>query len=192
VKTSAAALILLAAGLVAGAAAWSQDGSAPGRWATPAWSRNPPARADVNQGRFVALGGEFGELRFACLSCHGFDGEADPSGAFPRLADPSAWYLYNSLRDFASGLRPSEVMGPIAAELGDDEMLDVAAYYASREGAPYPPGLGQDEQGRQIATSGLAPETGVPPCATCHGDRSVGNAPVYPFLAGQYRPYLER
>jgi cytochrome c553 len=195
VKTRAAALILLVAAGVASGATLAQGGSAPGQWATAAWSKSPPARADVNQGRFVALGGEFGELRFACLSCHGFEGQADPSGAFPRLADQSAWYMYNSLRDFASGLRPSKVMGPIAAELSDDQMLDVAAYYASLEGVPYPPELRHDEQlmkqGEQIATFGLAPEAGVPACSTCHGDQGIGHAPVYPFLAGQYRPYLE-
>jgi cytochrome c553 len=178
-----------------GAAALAQDGDAPGQWATAAWSKSPPDRADVNRGRFVAIGGEFGQLRFACVSCHGFDGQGDPSGAFPRLADQSAWYLYSSLRDFASGLRPSKVMGPIAAELGDDQMLDVAAYYASLEGVPYPTELRHDEQllerGQQIATSGLPDEAGVPACSTCHGDQGLGNAPLYPYLAGQYRPYLE-
>ncbi len=194
-KSRALLLIPLAASLMARVAALAQDGDAPGRWAPAAWSRNPPARADANQGRFVAIGGEFGELRFACTSCHGFEGQADPSGAFPRLADQSAWYLYSSLRDFASGLRPSKVMGPIAAELSDDQMLDVAAYYASLQDVPYPPELRHDEQlveqGQQIATSGLPQETGVPACSTCHGDRGVGNAPVYPYLAGQYQPYLE-
>jgi cytochrome c553 len=120
--------------------------------------------------------------------------EGDPSGAFPRLADQSAWYLYNSLRDFASGLRPSEVMGPIAAELRDDQMLEVAAYYASLEGVRYPTELRHDEQlmkqGEQIATSGLPDEAGVPACSPCHGDQALGSAPLYPFLAGQYRPYL--
>jgi cytochrome c553 len=87
-------------------------------------------------------------------------------------------------------------MGPIAAELSDGRMLDAAAYYASLKGVPYPPELRHDEQlvdqGEQIATSGLLQDAGVPACSTCHGDRGLGSSPVYPYLAGQYQPYLER
>ena len=129
-----------------------------------------------------------------CVECHGFEGPGDPSGAFPRLADQSAWYVDNSLRDFASGLRPSKVMGPIAAELSEDEMLDVAAYYASLGSVPYPPELRHDEQlierGRQIVEAGI-PDPALPACSSCHGERALGNAPLYPYLAGQYEPYLE-
>jgi cytochrome c553 len=85
-------------------------------------------------------------------------------------------------------------MGPIAAELSDAQMQDVAAYYGGLRGVPYPPELRHDqqlvEQGRKIAAAGLA-DQGVPACETCHGKGGVGNAPLYPYLAGQYRPYLE-
>lgn len=147
-------------------------------------------RADPNRGRFVAIGGEFGEKRFVCASCHGFRGAANASGAFPRLAGQSGWYLYTSLRDFASGRRPSKVMGPVALELSDDEMMDVAAYYASIASAPATVDLRRNEtlarRGREIAMNGLR-EQGVPACASCHGSAS----PLYPYLGGQYQPYLE-
>jgi cytochrome c553 len=156
----------------------------------------PPAgqHPDANQGRLVALGGEFGTLRTACTQCHQLDGAGDPSGAFPRLTNQSAWYIYSSLRDFADGKRQSQVMTPIAKELSDGQMQDVAAFYATVTGVPYPPRVHQDkatvQQGSSIAQSGLS-KSGVPACNTCHGQQGVGSPPLYPYLAGQYESYLQ-
>jgi cytochrome c553 len=159
---------------------------------------NPPHAAnfhpDANRGRFIALGGEFSQLRVACVSCHGMNGTGDRSGAFPRLTQQSGWYLYSTLRDFADGARISPVMTPIAQELTDGEMQDVAAYYATLAQQPYPPDLKDDKQliakGKAIATSGIG-KAGVPPCESCHGQKGIGQPPLYPFLAGQYETYLE-
>jgi cytochrome c553 len=150
---------------------------------------------DANRGRFVATGGEFGGLRFSCAQCHGAAGEGDASGAFPRLSGQNAWYLVRSLQDFASGVRPSKVMGPIAAELSHDQVLDVAAYYASLDDAPHPPMLPRSEdnivrQGEKDA-SGALEGKGVPACGSCHGVKGGGNPPYFPFLAGQFQGYLE-
>lgn len=159
---------------------------------------NPPHAAnfhpDANRGRFIALGGEFSQLRVPCVACHGMNGAGDSSGAFPRLTQQSAWYLYSTLRDFADGARSSPVMTPIAQELTDGEMQDVAAYYATLPQQPYAPDLKDDKElvakGKSIATSGIG-EAGVPPCESCHGQKGVGQPPLYPFLAGQYEIYLE-
>ncbi|SFP61379.1 c-type cytochrome [Tranquillimonas alkanivorans] len=178
-------------------ALFTATGLAAGAFAQEDWLRQPEprsleARASLAQGRFLATGGEFGELRFGCVSCHGAYGQGDPSGAFPRLADQSAWYLYDALRAFATGRRPSKVMGPVAAMLTDRQMRSLAAWFASVEEAPYPPdiSLGQSmvEEGRQIAQQG-APD--VMACVMCHGQQLVGNEPIYPYLAGQSQPYLE-
>ena len=45
-----------------------------------------------------------------CAQCHAFNGVSDASGAFPRLAGQSAFYLAGQLRDFASGVRASALM----------------------------------------------------------------------------------
>ena len=149
---------------------------------------------DPNQGRFVALGGEFGGQRFACVSCHQLDGTGDRSGAFPRLSGQNAWYLYSTLQDFASGKRPNDVMHAVASELSDRQMQDVAAFYATVGPAPYPPNLNDDKQiidrGRGIA-QGAVTGAAVVPCATCHGMQGEGKSPIYPALGGQYAPYLE-
>ncbi len=193
-RTRTTILVAAVACLGAGTVALAADTGWQGRPPSVAWEKTQVPHGDPNEGRFVAIGGEFENLRYSCASCHGVDGAADASGAFPRLSGQSAWYLYKSLLDFASGRRPSEVMGPIAAELTNDEMLDVAAWYASRENVAWPPelrhGQGLLDEGKKIVSTG-APGAGVLPCSYCHGDSGVGNAPVYPFIAGQYHAYLK-
>lgn len=150
--------------------------------------------ADPNRGRFLTIGGMFSELRIGCVQCHGIDGSGNSSGAFPRLTDQSGWYLYKTLQDYASGLRPSDIMGPIARTLTPQQMEDVAAYYASIENAPYPAEPQADVQVRQIGGAIAAmgvPSQGVPSCNGCHGPHGIGQAPIYPYLAGQYASYLE-
>jgi cytochrome c553 len=185
---------VLAAVLAAPAAADSAETLA-GLGGPPAWK---PTESGIGpsaeQGRFVALGGQYLNLGYACVSCHGLDGTGDPSGAFPRLAGQSAWYLYSTLNDFATGVRPSDVMTPIARTLGERALENVAAYYASLPAEPYPTSLpvANDKPaiaGRDIALKGY-PGQGVLPCVGCHGVNGEGRAPLFPFIGGQYEPYL--
>ena len=53
----------------------------------------------------------------ACAQCHAFTGGSDGSGAFPRIAGQSAFYLSRQLRDFSSGVRSNAIMSPIASAL---------------------------------------------------------------------------
>lgn len=150
--------------------------------------------ADPNRGRFIAFGGFHGDLRISCAQCHGMDGAGNSSGAFPRINDQAGWYLYKTLMDYASGLRPSDIMGPIARTLTEQQMQDVAAYYASVKDAPHPPRPEIDVRVRQIggaiAAAGI-PSQGALACNGCHGPNGVGQPPIYPYLAGQYAPYTE-
>ncbi|WP_230530874.1 c-type cytochrome [Microvirga roseola] len=150
--------------------------------------------ADPNRGRFLAFGGIHGELRVSCAQCHELNGVGNTSGAFPRLSDQVGWYLYKTLQDYAVGLRPNSIMGPIAKMLTPQQMQDLAAYYASIKEAPYPPPPPVDLRTRQIGGAIAAvgiPEQGVPACNGCHGPNGIGQAPLYPYLAGQYANYLE-
>ncbi|WP_246498810.1 c-type cytochrome [Microvirga soli] len=113
---------------------------------------------------------------------------------FPRLTDQTYKYLYDSLRDYASGVRQSAVMAPIAKALNDQQMRDVSAYYAAQKAADYPPADPVDPQilqhGAALAAVGNATR-GVQGCINCHGPDGVGLPPTYPYLAGQYARYLE-
>ncbi|MFC7397519.1 c-type cytochrome [Chelatococcus sp. GCM10030263] len=180
--------LAIGAGLVIGLPALSQMAA----------TESPEARGDrrveILQGRSVALNGGRDQGAIACARCHELDGAGNASGAFPRLTDQSGWYLYKTLQDYAAGLRPNAVMAPIAKALTEDEMLAVSSYYASLEDAPYPAPPRTDVElmqiGGAISARGI-PEQGVPACGGCHGEDGVGKPPFYPYVAGQFAPYLE-
>ncbi len=146
-------------------------------------------KADPNQGAVIAAQGTAGAP--ACAQCHAFSGGSDGSGAFPRIAGQSAFYLSRQLRDFVSGVRSNSIMTPIARALSADDIADVAAYYANAQ-AGFPPLASADshlvERGKEIAESGVGAK-GIPGCGACHGARGAGQSPTVPYLAGQYAHY---
>lgn len=154
----------------------------------PAASASPDAEA----GRAVVVGGEQATVT-PCFMCHGLDGVGDSAGAFPRLTGQAAFYMYKQLIDYASGARPNDVMGPIARQMTEAQMTDVAYYYSLQSG-PYAPRPAVDpavlERGHKIAEDGLD-EADVPACNLCHGQDGAGDPPLFPYLAGQYAPYTE-
>jgi cytochrome c553 len=125
-----------------------------------------------------------------CAQCHAFNGVSDASGAFPRLAGQSAFYLAGQLRDFVSGVRTSAIMSPIAKGLSPDDIADVAAYFADIN-APFLPLKTGDpaliKRGEEFARAG-GPERLH--CNNCHGPGGEGEPPVIPYLAGQYAHYI--
>ena len=130
-----------------------------------------------------------------CSQCHAFNGVSDASGAFPRLARQSAYYLAKQLRDFASGVRTSALMTPIAKALSltPDSIADVAAYYASQN-APFLPLKPGDPaliaRGQQLAKIGGEKQQ-IQACDNCHGPEGAGEPPAIPYLAGQYAHYIQ-
>jgi cytochrome c553 len=126
-----------------------------------------------------------------CVSCHMPDGNS-PDPSIPRNAAQSAAALYKQLQDFKSGARVNEIMTPIAAELDNKAITDVAAFYGrlvrgdlDRPGtAPF---VGADLV-NLISNGDIA--RGVPPCSACHGTQAGGPIET-PTLSGQYAPYLE-
>lgn len=127
--------------------------------------------------------GRAGEHVAACARCHGYDGQGRESGAFPGIAGQPAAYLLRALREYATGIRPSGIMQPVAAELSDDEMRALADHYARQQ----PRGgdratAAEIEAGRLIAQQGIAAR-GIPACDDCHGPEAAAD---YPRLAGQY------
>jgi cytochrome c553 len=156
-----------------------------------AWS---PRNASVEQGRAVVVGAYSQGPGGACFKCHGIDGRGDGAAAFPRLTDQVYKYLYDSLKDYASGMRRNPIMTPIAQAMTDQQMRDVSAYYAAQKKAPTGRRPAGDpallQYGAAIAAIGHA-ERGVQGCINCHGPDGTGLPPTYPYLAGQYASYLE-
>ena len=67
-----------------------------------------------------------------CAGCHGADGIALNEDA-PNLAGENAIYTETQLKAFRSGRREHEIMSPIAAELGDEEIRAIATWYEQIE-----------------------------------------------------------
>jgi cytochrome c553 len=68
----------------------------------------------------------------SCASCHGEDGNSE-NAMFPRLAGQYESYLIRALSEYKSGVRSNPMMMGFAATLSEEDMRDVAAYYASQK-----------------------------------------------------------
>ncbi|MFQ5938029.1 MAG: c-type cytochrome, partial [Acidiferrobacterales bacterium] len=63
-----------------------------------------------------------------CVGCHGADGKGNTPN--PPLAGLRKEYFVQQLQDFKSGARQHAMMKMLASKLSDDDMADLAAYYA--------------------------------------------------------------
>jgi cytochrome c553 len=148
-------------------------------------------QADSRRGAVIAAQGT-GNVP-ACAQCHAFNGASDASGAFPRLTGLPTAYLIEQMRDFASSVRDSAIMSPVAKQLSPDDIEDVSAYFAGSSGA-FPPLASADaalvKRGETIARIGDGAK-GLQACNNCHGPDGTGFPPRIPYLAGQYADYIK-
>jgi cytochrome c553 len=158
----------------------------------PALDQLSSRAPDTKHGAQIAAQG-LGPSVPACALCHAYNGGSDGSGAFPRIAAQSTFYLFKQLVAFASGERNNAVMSPIAKALKPNDAADVAAYYAGAS-APLLPLANVDpalfKRGQLLATIGDNMKD-VQACTNCHGPGGAeGQPPAIPYLAGQYAPYI--
>ncbi len=73
----------------------------------------------------------------ACAACHGANG-VSPTAQFPILAGQYANYMIQTLKDYKSGERNNPIMKGMVASLSDNDMEDLAAFYASQSGLSNP------------------------------------------------------
>ena len=66
-----------------------------------------------------------------CVACHGNDG-VGIMPEYPNLAGQHEDYLANSLRGYKSGQRKNAIMAGMAAPLSEQDILELARYYASQ------------------------------------------------------------
>jgi len=70
------------------------------------------------------------EKSVTCAACHGGEG-ISPTDVWPNLAGQKEKYLFDQLKAFKDGTRVNSQMAPMVANLSDDDMANLAAYYAS-------------------------------------------------------------
>ena len=142
-------------------------------------------------GQTVFAGGdiEAGKSKSAaCAACHGADGNSI-NPAWPKLAGQGAPYLYSQLAMFKDGTRQNALMNGQAAALSEQDMHDIAAYYASLTGSPSAANADLVAQGEAIYRGGIAKKE-VAACMACHSPTGAGNpAAMFPKLSGQHAAY---
>jgi cytochrome c553 len=131
-----------------------------------------------------ALRGEV--LGYTCLGCHGIDGykNASPVYHVPKLGGQTADYLEIALQGYRRGTRRHATMEAQAATLADQDIADLAAYFASWQGEP------EVGLGRSSPEAVAAGQQKSVACVPCHGTAGIADAPQWPNLAGQHASYL--
>jgi cytochrome c553 len=135
-------------------------------------AQQPAAHGDARHGKAIS---------YTCLGCHGIDGykNAYPMFSVPKLEGQNPDYLAAALHGYRDGDRAHVTMHAQASTLSDQDIADIAAYFA----------------GKPLVPTGKAPGS-VPQaatlCVSCHGQDGVAIAPIYPSLAGQHEDYLVR
>jgi len=143
------------------------------------------SKADPAKGKIVA--------ESICVACHGADGNSMTS-ANPHLAGQIEQYIYKQLSNFKAtdgkpAARDNAIMAGMVAALSDEDMRNVAAWFASQK---LTPAIAKDESkiavGQRLWRQGDF-KKGVPACAGCHGPAGAGIPAQYPRLAGQFPEY---
>ncbi len=119
-----------------------------------------------------------------CLACHGAQGVSQMPGV-PSLAGQTDSFLQWQLVFFRSGRRKNELMSPMAAELSDEDVRNLGAYFASLPKSATPPVEQPDDalrtKGQEIADQHH--------CANCHMDNFLGKGAAA-SVARQREDYL--
>ncbi len=118
-----------------------------------------------------------------CAGCHG-DSGIPPDASWPVIWGQHQGYLYLQLRDFKSGARKSDVMGPIAQAMEHDDMLAIALYFSQKTW----PALRQPAAADTVAAQADRANGSVG-CTGCHQSGYLGDG-TQPRLAGQSHDYL--
>lgn len=130
----------------------------------------------------------------ACVICHGTEDRVGRDGYYPRIAGKPEGYLFNQLRNFRDGQRYYRPMALLIADVSDQYLLEIAAYFSALK-QPYPPpertAAAPDELrlARKLINQGDAARK-IPACVECHGKQLMGTAPFIPGLLGLPRAYM--
>lgn len=141
-----------------------------------------PATADIEAGRAI--------VESNCGACHGVNG-VSIAPAQPNLGGQNFRYLYKQLVDFKQGNRVNGIMKAQLQGYNQQDLINVAAYYASQ--TPWQPGYGNPETTHAATKLYLGGDKtrGVIPCAGCHGPKGTGNEWAgFPRLGGQHAAYI--
>ncbi|NVK43771.1 MAG: cytochrome c4 [Oceanospirillaceae bacterium] len=126
-----------------------------------------------------------------CAGCHGADGNS-VVGNFPKLAGQNEAYLLKQLKDIKGGNRQVVEMTGLLDNLSDQDLENIAAYFASKKVQLGQVSPDQLEAGQKIYRAGIA-DKNVAACTACHSPNGTGNASAgFPALSGQHPDYVKK
>ncbi|KJY84396.1 cytochrome C [Vibrio galatheae] len=132
-----------------------------------------------------------------CVACHGADGNSQLA-MYPKLAGQHAKYIEKQLKDLKLGMssngkqgRYDPVMSGMAMPLSEQDMQDLAAYYASLPISSNSTPENVVAKGKSLYSAGDA-ERGLTACIACHGPRGNGTElSGFPKISGQHADYIK-
>ena len=130
------------------------------------------------------LGGPWPRASDACISCHGFNGNAQ-SQTYPRLAGQPEAYLKKQLQAFVSGERTDPTMTPLALSMSEAELAGLAAHFSKmklEQNTSFQADAARVARGEAVVMANN--------CASCHGQQLEGKD-AFPRLAGQGFDYIK-
>lgn len=132
-----------------------------------------------------------------CAACHGPNGES-PTDMYPHLAGQHQKYLLKQLKDFKlasetggeEGRNNPIMMGQVAS-LSEEDIADLAAFYAAKDSPKGETPEGIIAKGEDLFRRGN-PDSNMPSCAGCHGPRGNGmGLAAFPDISGQHAAYTK-
>ena len=118
----------------------------------------------------------------SCAACHGVDGNS-PNPALPRIAGQPKQFLVTQLFMFREDKRKDPQMSPMAANLSNADLNDLADFYSAQKMAP---ATAKVDAEKLAAGKRLTEQNN---CVACHGPALLGQQHI-PRLAGQHADYL--
>lgn len=148
-----------------------------------AWADAGESRpGDVEAGRVLASK--------TCMACHGEDGNS-PIAGYPHIAGQSARYLFRQMQLMRDGDRDPKLMAGQLDNMTDQDLRDMAAFYAGQAGRIGQASREGIELGEAIYRGGILAKR-VAACTACHAPDGSGNALAgFPSLSGQAAAYVE-
>ena len=124
----------------------------------------------------------------ACAACHGADGNSAAPN-FPNLAGQGERYLLKQMHEIKSGARAAPLMAGQLDNLSEQEMADIAAYFAAQKGTVGAAKADLVKQGEELYRAGSKRKNAAA-CSACHSPTGQGNDLAgFPSLSGQHAQY---
>jgi cytochrome c553 len=126
-----------------------------------------------------------------CGACHGPDGNSMAPN-FPKLAGQGQRYLLKQLHEIKDGKRVVLEMTGLLNNSNDQDLADMAAYFAGQKGSVGAADPNLVARGEALFRGGKL-DQGLPACTGCHSPNGTGNSAAgFPHLGGQHADYIKK